>query len=173
MPEAVRVAGPRGIGCCLEQARCSEQTSAVRLTMPLIAPLYNSLTTMRPIFITIFTTTPLSLSFRPNRSRERYRLPTSAANKSTRSHDRYLRSRLQTRINRPDQCLLLIEPKRFAAAFLTRTVAGLSETGCAALTSRIKGLLAMKRLLPLTSVTTISVAFAARARAPNSADGFS
>ena len=33
----------------------------------------------------------------------------------------------------------LIEPKRFAAAFPTRTVAGLNETGCAAaLTSRIK-----------------------------------
>jgi hypothetical protein len=71
--------------------------------------------------------------------------------------------------------LLLIEPKRFAAAFPTRTVAGLNETGCAALTSRIKGLLAMKRLLPLTSVTTTSVAFAALCAGAGvaNADGFS
>jgi hypothetical protein len=71
--------------------------------------------------------------------------------------------------------LLLIEPKRFAAAFLSRTVAGLSETGCAALTSRIKGLLAMKRLLPLISVRTTSVAFAALCAGAGvaNADGFS
>jgi hypothetical protein len=38
VPEAVRVADPLGIGCCLEQVRCGEQTSVVRLIMmPLIA----------------------------------------------------------------------------------------------------------------------------------------
>src|SRR5271170_1150241 len=42
----------QGVG--LEQARCAEQTSVVRLTMPLIARLYNDFTTMRPIFITIY-----------------------------------------------------------------------------------------------------------------------
>jgi hypothetical protein len=54
VPEAVRVAGPRGIGCCLEQARYAEQqTSVVSFTMAFVAPLYNNFTTKRPIFITI------------------------------------------------------------------------------------------------------------------------
>jgi hypothetical protein len=73
--------------------------------------------------------------------------------------------------------LLLVEPKRFAAAFPTRTVAGLNEIGCAALRLRqgSRKLLAMKRLLLLTSVTTTSVAFAALCAGAGvaNADGFS
>ena len=128
MPEAVRVPDPRGIGCCLEQARCAEQTSVVRLTMPLIARLYNAFTTMWPIFIT-FTTNSLK--------------PIVSIKSITRALSPF---RLLPRINRPDHTIVISVPTSatnkstgsvFAARQTEAVCCGVSNNG-AALTSRIK-----------------------------------
>jgi hypothetical protein len=138
VPEAVRVAGPRGIGCCSEQARCAEET------------------------------------FRSNRSRERY-----------------LPSDFGARLNPLDHTIVISVPtsttnKSTGSVFPARR----TEAVCCGVSNKNSGRserdrlrfayvkdqgLAMKRLLPLTSVTTTSVAFAALRAGGGvaNADGFS